>query len=430
MADFPSHCNSYWSATAPARSDLPRLSEDTETDVVVIGAGFTGISTAYRLVSTGCSCVVLDAFDVGWGASGRNGGMVVPRYKHTFPELAARYGAVVALNMHRLAHRAVDLLEEIVARESIDCDFARYGHITPVVQDSAVRRFEMDQEWLRREAGDTVPQMLNGAELRRRIGSRLYRGGYFEPRGGAVHPLKLCLGIADAVVRKGGRIFGGTVARSWRGDGSNLLVETDTARLRAKRVIIATNAYASLGGAGSALERRVIPVTSSLIATDPLSQGLRSEILPDGSVVTDAKRLTNYFRVSTDGRLLFGGRGGASLTESPRVFRRLAREMKQIFPQVGDLSVAFRWSGHVAVTLDGLPRVGRLAHNVSYATGYNGRGVALSILFGHLLGDDAVSDDALGPMQGPLAHIPFWPLQVPLKKMATTYYQVLDRVGL
>ena len=160
--------SSYWAATAEAASPTPALEHDTEADVVIVGAGFTGLSAAYRLAMGGRSCVVLDANDVAWGASGRNGGMVVPRFKHTYPALAARYGVPAALGMYRLAHRAVDLIEQVVRDERIDCGFSRCGHITPVVRAHDASRFDADARWLEREAQDRAPCMLGRPDTERR----------------------------------------------------------------------------------------------------------------------------------------------------------------------------------------------------------------------------------------------------------------------
>lgn len=425
-----SHPRSYWAATAANTTVTVPLAGDTEAETIIVGAGFTGLSAAYRLTASGRSCVVLEAEEVGWGASGRNGGMVVPRYKHTFPTLAARYGTATALGMHKAAHRAVDLIDRIVRDEQIDCGFSRCGHITPVVHSHDAARFEADARWLEREASDTAPKMLGRGDTERRIGTRFYTDGYFEPRGGGIHPLRFCQGLAAAVLRRGGRIFTRTAVRSWRRDGDGIVVNAAGARVRGQRLLLATNGYTDMSEAGDRLKRSLVPVVSSLIATAPLEDTVRHQILPLNNVVTDAKRLTNYFRLSPEGRLLFGGRGGALNRESGVAYRRLAREAEQIFPQLRGVSVDHQWSGRVAVTLDGLPRLGRLEQNVLYAMGYNGRGVALSVLLGQMLADEAEAEiDALGPLAGPLDRIPFHALQLPGKKIVTTYYRLLDALG-
>jgi len=425
------HPRSYWAATALQEPVPPKLTADTEAETIIIGGGFTGLSAAYHLVAAGRDCIVLESNEIGWGASGRNGGMVVPRYKHTYPLLATRYGAPTALAMYRAAHRAVDLIDRIVTAEAIDCGFSRCGHLTPYVHAADARRFEADAAWLAREAADGVPQILSREETATRIGTSIYAGAYFEPRGGEIHPLRFCQGLARAVLARGGRIHAGTRVQAWRREGDGVVVEVAGARARGRRLLIATNGYTDTAPAGDALARRIVPVASSLIATAPLSDAMRRDILPLKNVVTDAKRLTNYYRITPDGRMVFGGRGGASSAESMAVYRRLAGEMERIFPQLRGVAVDHRWSGRVAVNLDGLPRVGRLYDNVLYAMGYNGRGVALSILLGRMLAEDDLSADKVpSPLAAAFDPIRFHALQVPGKKIVTTYYRVLDALGL
>lgn len=379
----------------------------------------------------GIDCTVLESSDVGWGASGRNGGMVVPRFKHTFPALAKDYGVRTALDMHCAAHRAVDLIETLVRDEGMDCGFARCGHLTPFVHAHDANRFAADAVWLEKQAGDAVPRLLDRIETEARTGTPFYTGAYFEPRGGAIHPLRFSRQLAAAVARRGGRIHVGTPVLSWSREGASVAVRTPSATVRARRLLLTTNAYTDLTRAGSDLKCRVVPITSSLIATAPLGESARAAILPHGNVVTDAKRLTNYFRISDDGRMIFGGRGGASHKESNRIYRRLTREMAQIYPALADCGIDFRWSGRVAVTLDGLPRVGRLADNVFYAMGYNGRGVALATLFGYMVADLSVGRGSeLGPLTDPLTSIPFHAFRVPAKKVIMTYYKVRDTLGI
>jgi len=421
---------SYWAATANTAVTFPPLSADTETDFVIVGAGFTGLAAAHQLSKRRADCLVLDANRVGWGASGRNGGMAVPRYKSTFPALAQKYGADTAISMYQTAHRAVDTLEAIIADCHIQCGFSRVGHITPVVSAHDLSRFEKDVRWLEQEVGDGAPRMIDAADTERRIGSRFYMGGYFEPRGAGIHPLNYCLGLASALVERGVRIAGCSPARAWRREGGAIVVETPAARVRARYLLIATNAYTDIEGFGDPLRRRIVPVVSSLLATAPLAKPLLSEIMPARNLVTDAKRLTNYFRISDDGRMIFGGRGGASNRESPRIYRRLAADMVRILPKLEGVPIAYRWSGRVAVTLDSLPRVGTLAHNVHYAMGYNGRGVALATLLGTKLASLACGENLdLPPLAGELKSIPFHGFRVPAKRTVITYYKLLDALG-
>ena len=424
------HPASYWAATRGPGCDFDELTADRETDTLIVGAGFTGLSAAYHLRSMRIDCTVLEANDVGWGASGRNGGMVVPRFKHTFPSLAKDYGVPTALDMYRAAHRAVDLIETLVREEGMDCGFARCGHLTPFVHAHDANRFAADAAWLAKNADDGAPCLLDRSGTEARTGTPFYAGSYFEPRGGAIHPLRFSRQLAAAVARRGGWIHVRTPVLSWSRERASIVVRTPKATVRARRLLMATNAYTDLTRAGDDLKRGVVPIASSLIVTAPLGESARGAILPHGNVVTDAKRLTNYFRISDDGRMIFGGRGGASHKESERIYIRLTREMAQIYPTLADCRVDYRWSGRVAVTLDGLPRVGRLADQVFFAMGYNGRGVALAILLGHMLAELGLGQEIeLGPLTGELVSIPFHAFRVPAKKVVMTYYKLLDTLG-
>lgn len=427
----PEHASSYWAATARHACAFPALDADIEADVAIIGGGFTGLSTAHHLQKAGQTCVVLEANQVGWGASGRNGGMAVPRYKLTFPELERKYGTETALLMHRTAHEAVDTLEAIVGEYSLDCAFARYGHLTPVVNPVDIARFEADVRWLEKNAGDRTPRMLDAGEASARIGTAFYKAAYFEPRGAGIHPLEYCQALANSLASRNVGIYCDTPVESWSPEAGGVVVHTARARVKARHLVIATNGYTDLTHAGDQLKKRVVPVASALIATEPLSASLRAQILPQANLATDAKRLTNYYRVMPDGRFVFGGRGGASSQASERVYRRLAKDMAVIFPQLAEIPLDQRWYGLVAATLDFLPHVGRLSPEVSYALGYNGRGVALSALMGNRLARMALGEGVdLGPMShGAFEPIPFHALRVPAKQVAITYMQLRDAIG-
>lgn len=423
---------SYWAASSRHIADHPSLDADLETDVAIIGAGFTGLSAAHHLQKNGRKCVVLEANEVGWGASGRNGGVAVPRYKLTYPELAGTYSIDVALLFHRLAHEAVDTLERIIGECGLACGFERFGHITPILNAVDVARFEADVEWLAEHASDRTPRMLDAHEVANRIGTDFYSAGYLEPRGAGIHPLEYCQSLAQSLKARGVHIYCQTPVESWIARSDEVVVQAKGARVKARHLLIATNGYSDLTAAGNMLKRRVVPVASALIATSPMSADLRSRLLPQGNLATDSKRLTNYYRLMSDGRFIFGGRGGASSQASARVYRRLAKDMRNIFPFLEGVSIDFNWFGLVAVTLDSLPHIGQLAPQVSYAMGYNGRGVALAAMLGSRLASIASGAKIdLGPISGgSFKAIPFHAFRVPAKQVAISYMQLRDALGL
>lgn len=421
---------SYWSTTAGQRRTYPTLREPAQCDVAIIGAGFTGLSAAYHLQRQGHDCIVLDAQQPGWGASGRNGGMAVPRYKATYPELAAKFGPDGALTLHAAAHDAVETLAGIVRDGAIECGFSRSGHMAPYVDARNASRFEADAAWLQSHAGDTAPRILGATETARRLGTSLYKGAYLEPRGCGIQPFAYCQGLAAALASRGVRLFGDSPVLGWRRTVDDIVVETAAAVVRCTSLVLATNGYSDLTRAGNGMKRRIVPVVSSVIVTAPLGADLATQILPNGELATDAKRLTNYFRRFDDNRLLFGGRGGASNRESEAIYARLMRDLARVYPQLRDVTCEYRWSGRVAVTLDNLPRIGSLERNVLFAMGYSGRGVALATYLGRMLADRICGAPLLPlPLASlPFPTIPFHSLRVPAKQAVILWYKLLDSV--
>jgi gamma-glutamylputrescine oxidase len=422
---------SWWAASARDHCVFPELAQDLEADVAIIGGGFTGLSAAHHLHQAGQSCIVLEANQIGWGASGRNGGIAVPRYKLSYPELEAKYGVETAVLMYRIAHEALDTLEAIVHERDLQCDFSRTGHLTPVVSQVDVDRFSRDVEWLSDRVSDRCPSVLGRQQTASKLGTGFYAAAYLEPRGAALHPLEYCLSLANALSGKRVGIYCATPVGRWEATADGVVLHTPGGRVKARSLVLATNAYSNTSGATRALERRVVPVASAVIATEPLPDGVRRRLLPQGEPATDAKRLTNYYRVLRDGSFFFGGRGGATSQASHRIYERLRRDMIAIFPDLADVSVRHQWFGLVAVTLDSLPHIGMLQPNVHYAMGYNGRGVALAALLGKQLARRCMGAvDSLGPItEARFPAIPFHSLRVPAKQIAISWRQLLDSIS-
>jgi gamma-glutamylputrescine oxidase len=426
----PSHVNSYWNATACPSPSIGPLLKDAVADVVIIGAGFTGLSAAWHLQRAGISSIVLEANDVAWGASGRNGGMLPPRYKKGFATLASRYGNEVTRRLHRLALEAVDTVEEIVAEAGFECDFRRTGQITAALGPNHLAGLREDAEWAAAEAGDRAPRILNSAEVLAEVGGGRYVGAWFDPRGAGVHPLSYSRGLAAALLARGVAIHGATPVLSLQGDAKGVVAATPGGTVRATQAIVATNAYTDLFARPPGhLDRRIVPVTSSLIATRPLDPAVAKTIIPGRQMVVDSRHLMFYYRMQSDGTLLFGGRGDITgRRDDPSVYAGLEQGLAETFPQIAGAPIAYRWSGKVAVTLDDLPHIGRVTPRVAYAMGYGGRGVALSNLLGRFLADvvRGIPID-VGPMSSDsFTPIPFHAFRVPGMKIVAGWYRLKD----
>lgn len=424
------HPNSVWAATANPRPHFPALDGDIETEVAIIGGGYTGLSAAHHLSKSGIQCVVVEANDVGWGASGRNGGMAVLRYKIGYSTLVARYGEDVAAHLYRLVIEAVDTLEALVKEYDIECGFSRYGHITAANGRKAIAMLKADVDWLSDAMDDHAVFMLDSSEMLQKVGTKVYPGGYLDPRSAGIHPLNYARGLGLALQSKGIPIFVGSPVRAITRGQSDILLSTPGGRVRARKLIVATNAYTDLMPLGINLARRIVPVSTSVLATAPIPDHLASRVLGERQLVTDTRHLVNYFRMLPGNRLLYGGRGDITGKESPDIYRGLHKALVTTFPSLSETEIDFRWSGKVAVTLDDFPHFGIINDQIFYSAGCGGRGVALTNLLGKLLAClvRGESVDA-GPMnKGRFDPIFMHRWRIPGMQMIACYYGLLDRL--
>ncbi|MCC6532750.1 MAG: FAD-dependent oxidoreductase [Burkholderiales bacterium] len=418
---------SFWAATANPHPDLPALSGDIDTDVAIVGGGFTGLTTAHYLQRSGIECVVLEANDAGWGASGRNGGMAVLRYKSGWTSLADQLGLDTAQHMFRVLHDAIDSLESTIAHYGIDCGFSRCGHLTAAHGPKPLAALAADVRWLEREMGYEGASVLSGDATRRAIGTDEYVGAYLERRSGGIHPLNYARGLAAGVAANT-RVFVSTPVTGYRREAPGFVLDTPSGRVRAKRIVVATNAYTGLFPLPNDLARRIVPVPSNLIATEPLSSSVAQSLLAAGHVVTDSRRVNLYFRMSPDRRMVFGSRGHLSGSNEPWAFEGIEAAMHRVFPALRESRIDYRWNGKVGFSLDFFPHFGQAEPGLYYGIGYSGRGVVLTHMAGKVLAA-MLRGDAVDA--GPLTRKPFRPIPLhslhPLGiRLYTAYYRLLD----
>jgi len=426
--------DSYWASTANPAPPLSAFQGEKSVEVAIIGSGFTGLSTAYHLAKTGTESIILDAKDTGWGASGRNGGMLPPRYKKEFGAIAAKYGNETTRRLHAIVLDAIDTVEETVGDCSIDCGFARTGQLTAAHSRQHLAALQADLDWAAAEANDRTPRILSRREILSEVGGGRHVAGWLDPRGAGIHPLNYTRGFAAALVKRGVSIFSRSPVKRLIEDSEGVRLETPDGVVKARQVVIATNAYTDMEPfAPERLDRRIIPVTTSVIATAPLSNNVAATVLPGRRMVADTKHIMNWYRVTEEGSLIFGGRGDITgRNESPSVYGMLERQIIETFPQVADTRIAYRWSGKVAVTLDDFPHIGRLSPRVSYALGYGGRGVALSNVLGKFLSRIVRGEtiDA-GPMSdNRFDPVPFHSFRIVGMQIVASWYRHLDAKAL
>ena len=426
--EMPAVARSLWTATAGPAPSTPPLDGEAAADVVVIGGGFTGLSTALHLAEAGVSVVVLEAESPGWGASGRNGGQVIPGLKHDPEELEALFGAEQAERLIAMVGGAADLVFQLIERHGIDCDARRQGWIQAAHDAAGLAAVERRAaDW----AGRGAPvEVLDRASVGELIGSERYVGGLVDRRGGALHPLNYALGLAAAAIRAGAVVCGQSRVTAIDRSGHGFLVRTASGVVRTGRIVIGTNAHAD--GLIEPLRRSVVPVRSVQVATRPLSANLRRSILPEGQVVSDTRRLLLYFRLDAEGRFLMGGRG--AFGERGVLARQadLRRVTVELFPQLGDIEWQHHWGGFVALTTDHLPHLHEIEPGIATATGYNGRGVAMATAMGKELArwaSGTAARDLAFPVTG-IEPVRFHALRKPAISALAAFYRLQDRLGL
>jgi glycine/D-amino acid oxidase-like deaminating enzyme len=395
----------YWHATMPAlppRRDRP-LPESA--NVVVVGGGYTGITAARELARRGATVTLIEAETLGFGGSTRNGGIVHPGYKWDPDELVSRYGDETGRALFRETMDAYELVKRLIADEAIDCEFRECGYLDVAWAPSHARDLVRSVETLKRFGVEAsfVPR----ERLRDEIGSDFYHGGLVFPQSGLLHPGKYFAGLAGAAERAGADLHEGVRARAVRrqADG-RLVVETNRGAILANDVVVGTNGYTD--GVVPALRRRIIPIGSYIIATEPLPEELAREISPRGRAFFDTKNFLYYWHVSADGRMIFGGRASFLPTSVDRTAAILHKGMLDVHPQLAGIRVAYVWGGNVGFTFDRMPHVGRLG-GVTYAMGCCGTGVAMMTALGTAVGGWLAGDPApvLSRLKFPLVPAPY-----------------------
>lgn len=423
---------SYWADNASVQVGYPALEEDCECDVVIVGGGYTGLSSAYHLAKAGVSSIVLEAKTIGFGASGRNGGFVSSRFRYPLTAMARAHGAEAAKRMYEIGQDAAQTVERLVDELGIvEAGFKRTGSISGAHDARSLASLETMVEQVRALTGDQHWYLLSKEEIAEHTGSDNFCGGAVNGSIGALHPLNYVRGLARGCTKFGVRIYENTPALQIDEHVSGVEIRTERGLIRASQAILAANGYADAYQATKAVRRKVIPFQSVAIATAPIRPDLNKQVLGDQfPIMVETKRLPKWFHLVGD-RLLVGGRGDYSGRENVAIYQQLRTSMLQIFPQLEGIKIDYRWSGTLAVTEDRLPHIGKASPRVYYAMGYNGTGVAMSshmgVFLSKLVRSEPVDLSLLGSRQD--NDIPFYFLRGLATHVVGRYYQVLDRLG-
>lgn len=414
---------SYYRATATPHPGYPALDGPVSVDVCIVGAGFTGLSAAIDLAKAGYKVAVLEAETVGFGASGRNGGQVCTGFSKGMEQVEKRVGMDDARKAFTVVDEAVDLVRDRVDEHGIACDL-KWGYLHVATKRSHLDGLAEHQAEYARYGYEGL-KLLDKAGVEDRIGSEIYQGGLWEPRAGHIHPLNYCLGLARAATEAGATIYENTRVISVETEGAPV-AHTAAGPVTARFMILAGNAY--LRETVPYLYRRLMPVQSYILATEPLGENFAKSLIRDDDAVCDTNFIVNYYRLSADNRMLFGGRASYSTLEPSDLFAFMKPRMTAVYPQLADAKLDYVWGGYIGITVDRMPHLGRLGPSTLFAQGFSGHGVALSGMCGRLMADairgQAERFDILSKFRPPV--FPGGRFRTPALVLAMMYYRMKD----
>lgn len=423
-----SRLDSYYLATAIGQRARPQLKGARKADVCVVGAGYTGLSCALHLAKAGLKVIVLEAEVAGFGASGRNGGQVIPGQRVDQIDLEHRYGEARARKLWDLAIEAKTLVRALIAANAIDCE-VQPGHLTAAVRDAHARELETYVEHLAARYDHTSAQYVPAQKMPAFVAVEKYKGGLFDSAGFHLHPLNYALGLAIAADQAGVEIFEHARVTAVE-RGQKITMTTASGSVTANFGVVACNGY--LGNLVPELARTIMPISNYIAATEPLGEARANALIPSRAAVADTKFVLDYYRLSADGRLIFGGGetyGGDDVEDAAALVRP---HILRVFPQLEDVRIDHAWGGRLAITMPRLPHLGRLAPNLFFAQGYSGQGVAIATLAGKLMAEATMGQAGRFDIYESLK-IPALPggalLRKPLLTLGLMWYALRDRLG-
>jgi len=392
----------YWHTTVqmPDDSNLTPLPE--KADVAIIGGGYTGLSAARTFAKNGVKAAVLEAETIGWGASSRNGGMVLTGLKVDMKTVLKKYGREIARRLFQCSLDSIDTVERIVKDENIDCGFARHGHLLATNKPKHFDALKDEVEFMQKEFNHQV-SLIPRAEQHEEIGSAIYHGALLDELSGGLNPAQYVEGLAGAAERAGATLHARARVNKLGRSGKRFVLETERGPLSAESIFVATSGYT--GNVTRKLQKKVIPIGSFIIATEKLSDDLVKELIPKNRMIFDYKHYLNYFRL-WDNRMIFGGRA-AFFPETSNTIQRsaeiLRREMIQVYPQLKDARIEYVWGGTLDFAFDMMTHVGKV-DGIYYSLGYAGHGVAMATYLGRTVAEAMLKGNI---REHPFASFPF-----------------------
>jgi glycine/D-amino acid oxidase-like deaminating enzyme len=417
--------NLYHDTAEPAPA-LPPLDGDRRADVVIVGGGFTGLSTALSLAEKGASVVLLEAHEPGWGASGRNGGQVNAGLKHDPDAVERDFGPDLGARMVAFSGAAPALVFDLIARHAIRCEARRNGTLRAAIRSRPAAKLAKAVDQLVRRG---VPaELLDRSQMAEATGTDRYLAGLLDRRGGDLNPLSYARGLARAAVRAGATVHGGSAVLSLSQAGTEWQARTASGTVTAARVVLATNGYTD--DLWPSLRRTIVPLFGAIVATAAIPEEIARRILPQRAVLYETGTVTVYYRIDQGGRLLLGGRGPMREIDKPGAVPHLLNYARTLWPGLRQVPWTHAWGGRLGMTTDQYPHIHEPAPGVIACVGYNGRGVAMGTAMGvqiaqRIMNPAAPFDMPVSPMH-PIALHRLWPLAV---RAAIARGRLADRLG-
>jgi gamma-glutamylputrescine oxidase len=425
----PARIKSYYAATVLAAPAHVELESSVDCDVCVVGGGIAGCSSALHLAEAGYKVVLLEEYRVGWGASGRSGAQAVHGVASGQTRLERLIGSTAARIVWDVSLEGLALMKQLIARHRINCDWAD-GYMLTALKQQHVQELQAELDELQNKLGYGSVRYVPRDELCTILGTTRYVGALYDSNSGHLHPLNYTIGLADAAERAGTRIFEGTRALGFRqasgARGATVRIRTPRGEVRAHDLVLCGNVY--LGGTAPALASKIIAMGSHIVATEPLGPERARTLIANNAAVSDMNWVLDYYRLSVDHRLLFGGRIGHSGFGSLDAAGATRKRMLKVFPQLADVRIEYSWGGHVDVTLNRAPNFGRLASNIYYLQGFSGQGIALTGIAGKLVAQAIAGTTERFDVFARIPHrsFPSAILRRPALALAMMYYRLKD----
>mgnify|MGYP006118004895 FL=1 len=419
-ADTKQHAPSYYAATANWQTDYPELEGAIEADVAIVGGGFSGVATAVELSERGYKVVLLESNRIGWGASGRNGGQIIGGYGQNPGAFRSTIGSEGVDIVEGMGVECVDIIKQRIEKYNIDCDL-KWGYCEVGLKKRHLKSY---QQWAE---DDPAMRLLDQDQIKEYVNSELYLGGYYREDWGHIQPLNLCIGEAKVAQSLGANIFENSQVTNIT-YGDNPVVTTQKGSVKAGHVILCGNAY--MGKLVPYLDARVLPATSCIIGTEPLSDEQLQQTMVRDVAVCDSRTALDYYRLSADKRLLFGGLSNYTGLEPTNAEAVMRNKMAKVFPSLKNVKIDYSWSGRMGISVRRMPQIGRLKNsNILYASGYSGHGVAPTHMTGRLLAEAVDGNTHRFDIMNKMFHLP-WPggklLRRPAMAAGMMFYKIRD----